>query len=259
MAWQSCDVSVSQSSWVKREAAWLFVVLQVRLSLLVAWVVPYFATLYDIVYELHLPHYFTHFLLRLLHSSSRSPSLIIILHRPFSPSSTDPPFTTRNLEKMDDTRLHNIRRQIESNDPKLNKLTISDVGLSDSYHPHDGDWERDGNGIGSNEHIKELWFGRTQNVIREKFEAFCRGIACNKSISILKISCCALFDGDIFNLLTPFFEQNINLRSLTLDIDLRSLMLDGLPNAVRLLSASLTRFNTLREFECSDNDLLDNE
>ena len=255
MAWQSCDVSVSQSSWVKREAAWLFVVLQVRLSLLVAWVVPYFATLYDIVYELHLPHYFTHFLLRLLHSSSRSPSLIIILHRPFSPSSTDPPFTTRNLEKMDDTRLHNIRRQIESNDPKLNKLTISDVGLSGSYHPHDGDWERDGNGIGSNEHIKELWFGNLDHthVIREKFEAFCRGIACNKSINLLTICCRALFDGDIFNLLTPFFEQNINLRSLTLD------GLHNAPNAVRLLSASLTRFNTLREFECSDNDLLDNE
>ena len=51
-------------------------------------------------------------------------------------------------------RQKKTRRQIKSNDPDLTNLTIE----KDNYLPHDGDWERDGKGIGRNEHIKELCF-----------------------------------------------------------------------------------------------------
>ena len=52
-------------------------------------------------------------------------------------------------------RQKKARRQIESNDPDLTNLTIN----KNNYRPHDGDWERDGQGIGNNEHMKELSLG----------------------------------------------------------------------------------------------------
>ena len=50
-----------------------------------------------------------------------------------------------------------MRRQIENDDPELNKLTI---GYSHIYHPNDNDWERDGKAIGRNTQIKEIDFSR---------------------------------------------------------------------------------------------------
>ena len=137
------------------------------------------------------------------------------------------------------------RDRIESNDPELNKLTIS----PHSYHPLDGDWERDGRSIGRNEHIKELCFANNlaQNnyVSRDDILAFCGGIACNKSIERLRIECTTLFGGEMFNMLTPFFEQNSNICYL----NVRNLV--SSPNSVRLLSELLSRFHTLREFNCN--------
>ena len=54
-------------------------------------------------------------------------------------------------------RLNNTRRQIESNDPELDKLTIARFGRN-NYHPPDEDWARDGRSIGRNTHIKEVTF-----------------------------------------------------------------------------------------------------
>ena len=163
--------------------------------------------------------------------------------------------TMNNIDSQNE-----IRRQIESNDPELDKLTIGHNPYrpqSWDYLPPDGDWERDGRGIGNNEHIKELRFERDLpgHLSRDKFEAFCRGFACNKSIEKLVIDCPELFGGEIFNILSPFFEQNVNLRCLWVSFSVRSTS-----NIARLLAASLSRFKTLIEFHCwggrhGDNDL----
>ena len=130
-----------------------------------------------------------------------------------------------------------LRRKIEGNDPDVTELNLS----SDDYLPPDGDWEPYGKGIGRNTHIKKLCFGFGSNLVddvqvrREQFESFCEGLACNKSIERLEIYCCGLFDGEIFDMLGPFFDRNSNLRCLYLDFD------EGRGNAassVRFLSTS---------------------
>ena len=139
-------------------------------------------------------------------------------------------------------RRENTRSQIESNDPDLTKLNID--ARNPDFIPPDGDWARDGNAIGGNVHIKGLCFGiDLGNVVaRDKFESFCAGLACNKSVEELFIRC-NLFGGEIFTMLSPFFEQNSNLCCLVIYGGFHNL-----PNGVRFLSESLLRFNTLREF-----------
>ena len=109
------------------------------------------------------------------------------------------------------------RRKIEGNDPDLTELNMG------NYLPPDGDWERDGKGVGRNTHIKKLRFGSNLvdyvQVRREQFESFCEGLACNKSIEKVVIWCCGLFGGEIFTMLGPFFDRNSNLRCLYLDFD----------------------------------------
>ena len=119
----------------------------------------------------------------------------------------------KNQGKMDADRLKETRRQIESNDPDLTNLTINTYSDKYNYLPHDGDWERDGNAIGGNVHINELCFAFNLGTVvaRDKFESFCRGLANNESIEKLGIGCCALFGGEIFTMLCPFFEKNCNL------------------------------------------------
>ena len=138
--------------------------------------------------------------------------------------------------------------QIENNDPELKKLTIG----PSNYLPPDGDWERVGQGIGRNEHIKELRFGERfieDATHRAEFKSFCEGLACNNSVEQLEIECDQLFDGEIFEILTPFFEQNSNLCSLKVKI--RVIRTHNLVmQSVRFLSAALLRFNTLKEFKC---------
>ena len=110
----------------------------------------------------------------------------------------------------------NTRSQIESNDPDLTKLTIDT--RNPDFIPPDGDWARDGKAMGRNEHIKEICFSSDLGTVvsRDKLATFCSGLACNKSVEKIFIRCCQLFGGEIFNVLSPFFEQNSNLRCLTL-------------------------------------------
>jgi hypothetical protein len=86
------------------------------------------------------------------------------------------------------------------------------------YVPLDGDWERDGKGIGNNTHIKELYVGSdvVDRSNADGFETFSRGLAINKSIEHLRM-CCSIFDRKIFSMLCPFIEQNYNLRSLSVN------------------------------------------
>ena len=148
-------------------------------------------------------------------------------------------------------RLKKIRRRIEENDPKLVKLAIY-IGESytecDMYRPHDGDWERDGKSVGRSIHIKELVLGDHDSVSRHEYEVFCEGMAANKSIERLKIWNDVLSGGEIYSMMCPFFEQNSNLRCLR--VGFHTLAGRFCDASVRLLSESLTRFNTLREFEC---------
>ena len=132
------------------------------------------------------------------------------------------------------------RRAQRGHDPDLTNLTINKY----NYLPHDGDWERDGNAIGGNVHINELCFAFNLGTVvaRDKFKSFCRGLANNKSIERLGIYCCC-FGGEIFTMLVPFFQQNSNLRCFVID----SGSVAG--NCASMLSDSLTRFNTLREFD----------
>ena len=93
-------------------------------------------------------------------------------------------------------RNESTRRQIESNDPQLKKLWI---GSRHFYRPTDEDWERGGKAVGENTHIKELRLNYDNDA--SNVEAFCGGIAGNRSIERLKID---FFGGEIFNKLGPF-------------------------------------------------------
>ena len=92
-------------------------------------------------------------------------------------------------------------------------------------------------------------------VSREDFEAFCGGFACNESVEILKIECRGLLDAEMFSLLGPFFNENSNLRRLTISGS------DGFSGGLRKCSSSLldalTKFNSLREFECHGHRIYD--
>jgi hypothetical protein len=83
------------------------------------------------------------------------------------------------------------------------------------YYPPDGDWERDGKGIGRNTHIKELWFGDNlpglpRLATRDDIEAFCGGLANNKSIERLTMCCAQPFDGECLELWwTPQMVRSI--------------------------------------------------
>ena len=166
----------------------------------------------------------------------------------------------------------NKRQQIELNDPALTKLIIIPFhycsGGRDAYASPDGDWGRDGKGVGRNAHIKELIFStdlRIQNVSRDDINAFCRGLAGNESIQRLELCCCELFDGEIVSMLNPFFERNNNLRSLCVkksgNVQGQGMFFRNTraaaSNNIRLISDSLSRFDTLQEFEYQSCSLIE--
>lgn len=161
-----------------------------------------------------------------------------------------------------------IRRQFEGNDPELTTLTIGYetsryVFRGKYYFPPDGNWERDGITIGRNTQITQLNIEsdifRCAN--RDEFEAFCHGISENQSIQSLRISCCGLYEGEIFTILTPFFMKNINLRCLSLCgrfDDMISLGAD-VSHIVQSCALGLSKFDTLTEFTMVTNWIPDND
>jgi len=151
------------------------------------------------------------------------------------------------------------RTKIESNDTLLHKLVIKRGG----YLPPNNDWRRDGKDIGRNTNIKELSFGYDLPlccVPRNEFEEFSVGIASNRSIERLKISCSDAFGGDIFTMLTSFFERNDNLHYLRVAWsgfhDQRSVLV---LESLCLLREALSKFDTLREFVCPREILLQSD
>jgi len=79
------------------------------------------------------------------------------------------------------------------------------------------DWGNEGC-IGENTHVKKLsitgFYDEEVEATRKNFEAFCKGLARNRSIEHLEINDCDLSSVALFSILSPFFEDNTNLRRL---------------------------------------------
>eukprot|EP00579_Thalassiosira_antarctica_P030532 CAMPEP_0202030048 /NCGR_PEP_ID=MMETSP0905-20130828/64294_1 /ASSEMBLY_ACC=CAM_ASM_000554 /TAXON_ID=420261 /ORGANISM="Thalassiosira antarctica, Strain CCMP982" /LENGTH=476 /DNA_ID=CAMNT_0048593833 /DNA_START=1937 /DNA_END=3367 /DNA_ORIENTATION=+ len=146
-----------------------------------------------------------------------------------------------------------VKRQVESDDPDLVELKIRRRGYDfshanddDSYFPHADDWERDGEIIGRNTHLKVLEFSTLNGgVAKEDVEKFFRGVANNRSIQKLRLYDCNLFGGELFSILIPFFKSNRNFECL--EISCCVLERDG----IDLLASVLVEFDSLKEFEFS--------
>ena len=129
------------------------------------------------------------------------------------------------------------RRRIESNDPSLIKLKIGRT--DDSYFPDDGNRESIGAAIGRNTQLKELIVHKLHG---REVEDFVHGLAANISIKKLRFSECNLYHGAIFSILTPFFTDNHNLESLSIN------ECNFWQECIDTLASALEKFNTLKEF-----------
>ena len=150
-----------------------------------------------------------------------------------------------------------LRRRIENNDPSLDKLAISTFRYDDfgqqTYLPAtDDDWKRDGVAVGKNTHIKRIKFKLPSWLEKDAFRIFCEGMADNTSIQRMEINYYSDFGGDIFDLLKPFFLNNITLHELRLDG-----CFGYSKEAVQYLCEALESFSSLQEFSFSLGNRLD--
>ena len=107
-----------------------------------------------------------------------------------------------------------IIHRLKKDDPKLKKLTVCAEGARDGYcyYPEgarDLGWL--GYYIGRNTILKELH-------LRSGFNGgihFCRGVNCNRSIRKFSFCNMDLLGGEIFQLLSLFFENNHNLSEIS--------------------------------------------
>jgi len=153
-----------------------------------------------------------------------------------------------------------ISQQIESNDPKLERVSIQYHECHGHEHweefwPPDDDWKREGDSIGRNKHIKTLCLKRI-GLRGGEMEDFCGRLACNKSITRLELYRCGAWGGSIFDFLSPFLQQNSNLSCLMVDFDATT---GSISNGIKILTTILSKFNTLRKFECHRAEKLDDE
>ena len=144
------------------------------------------------------------------------------------------------------TSSEEVRRRIERNDPDLVDVTIRNF---DCLPHHDG-WERFGESVGKNTHLRELTMTGA-DITKEDMEKFFHGVAHNRSIRKLSLGYGGLFDGELFNIMVPFFKNNGNFECLELDCcRLKHVCLHSFVSA-------LAKFDSLKElnFCCHiDND-----
>jgi hypothetical protein len=109
--------------------------------------------------------------------------------------------------------------------------------------------------IGRHIVLKKLNFCDVDTVPRADWEAFMRGVANNRSIHTLEFIWCNGLWGNIFQILTPFIEQNTFLTTLQVSMSSDS-MTDG---EIRSLSSILQRGggSNLTHFGFSENRLSD--
>mmetsp|Transcript_4579 Transcript_4579/g.10343 ORF Transcript_4579/g.10343 Transcript_4579/m.10343 type:complete len:616 (-) Transcript_4579:81-1928(-) len=136
--------------------------------------------------------------------------------------------------QMNEENLPRLKR----NDPNVTVLAVN-FTTSDIY-AGDVDWEREGDCIGKNTHLKSLRIEKWGRIGGEEqaganFEAFYRAVACNRSIRHLSMGNCLIRIGDMFTILSPFFEHNHNLRSF----EVGRLCMDS--RGTRLLVSALSR------------------
>jgi len=130
--------------------------------------------------------------------------------------------------------------QLKRNDP-----TVTALEVNFSIHRNYAlcvDWKRKGDCIGENTHLKSLWINVYLELMYHptedrmaNFEAFYKGVARNRSIRNLSMSECLISIGDMFTILSPFFEHNHNLRSF----EVGRLCMDS--RGTRLLVSALSR------------------
>ena len=136
---------------------------------------------------------------------------------------SDEEYDEQGYENLDEQ----ILRRIEDNDPNINSQGVH-------WHVEDFanrvDWRKKGHRFGENTHLKKLeinFLGPSSNYdesddeyenddsVEENFDAFCEGLARNRSIEHLVIgNCCT--NGKTFAALSSVFKHNLNLRHLTI-------------------------------------------
>lgn len=146
--------------------------------------------------------------------------------------------------------------QLKSNDPNLNTLSVSFSRSNNTFDAGSVDWEKEGDCIGENTHLTALRIeGRGRNLFapglleeehaRENAKAFYRSVSCNRSIKHLVLDKSPIDIGDMFTILSPFFQHNRNLRKL--EVMNSALDRRGLIALVAALSSC--NKNSLREIE----------
>ena len=109
--------------------------------------------------------------------------------------------------------------QLKKNDPKLHSLSVYFATDDDEEEfVHSVNWEVEGKCIGESTHVKKINFDVRYEYLdegeRNNFEAFCRGVANNRSIETLSIIDSDLPEVETFASMCPFFEYNDNLREI---------------------------------------------
>lgn len=156
---------------------------------------------------------------------------------------------------LDEQTLHLIK----CNDPNIKSLVVN---WDEDEFACSVDWENEGDCcIGEkNMHVKKLsitgcypgeW--EVESSTRKYFEAFCKGLAHNRSIEHLEIDDCELNNGIVLSILSPLFEGNTNLRRL--DISSCTMNADC---CTHMLASALSTCNnsSLEEigFDCNEID-----
>mmetsp|Transcript_23032 Transcript_23032/g.34222 ORF Transcript_23032/g.34222 Transcript_23032/m.34222 type:complete len:373 (-) Transcript_23032:71-1189(-) len=134
---------------------------------------------------------------------------------------------------------------------------LIDPTALEEFYPGHSNYEctQAGLEIGRDTVLKKLNFCDVYTVPRADWEAFMRGVANNRSIDTLEFIWCNGLWGNIFQILTPFIEQNTFLTTLQVSMSSDS-MTDG---EIRSLSSILQRGggSNLTHFRFSENRLSD--
>ena len=125
-----------------------------------------------------------------------------------------------------------ILKRLKQNDPSIGGLNIVDHGGGGSFNPLSIDWGKESEVFANNTHLKSVNYDitgaedyenrSTRNYCyydEDNEMALCSALYKSRSISDLTIYKFPQRAGDIFKILSPFFEHNHNLRSVNFSDD----------------------------------------
>ncbi|KAL3769844.1 hypothetical protein ACHAW5_000716 [Stephanodiscus triporus] len=134
--------------------------------------------------------------------------------------------------------------------PKITQLEVADFEDHRYATDYEGDdWEGFGNAIGRNTHLEEITIGLMQ---QERLLSVLPGLALNRSIKKLNIMGSHLSDGEVWENLIPFFNNNQAFECLEVIEEVETRW----PAHHLFQSAwapALQRFHTLKEFNVVDD------